>query len=272
MLRAHFDAVEDALVATSRVPANSGHSLHKGTPREAFIRQFLTDHIGTQVGIGTGEIIDANSRPDEPRRQCDIVIYKLGYPKLNFGGGVDCFLIESVIATIEVKSSLAKTDMEQAISAAASVKQLEKNIVRSFSTGYQPPGPMSFVVAYDGPAKMSTVQSWFESVSRTLGMEYPKLLGARSDRQKIASPALDAAFILGRGCVFFDNMPISFAQDELLSRRPDLAQWIQIDCGNGGLLLLFLFLIQAVSGVSASWLNPVPYISGTQFAGVALVD
>jgi hypothetical protein len=41
MLKSHMDAKEDALVAISRVPANSGHSLHRGTPREAFIREFL---------------------------------------------------------------------------------------------------------------------------------------------------------------------------------------------------------------------------------------
>jgi hypothetical protein len=56
-----MDAREDALIAISRIPANSGHSLHKGTPREAFIREFLESHLPENVAIGTGEIIDAKT-------------------------------------------------------------------------------------------------------------------------------------------------------------------------------------------------------------------
>jgi len=272
MLRAHFDAHETALLATSRIPANSGHPLHKGTPRETFVRQFLLDHVGTQVGVGTGEIIDANSRPGDARNQIDIVIYRRSYPKLKLGGDVDCFLIESVIATIEVKSLLQKADLEQAMQSAMNVKRLKGNVVHSFSTGYLPPGPMSFVVAYDGPAEMGTVQGWFGPICKTLGIEYPVLGPSRDARQATASPSVDGVFVLGRGCVHFDNMPISLASNEVLARRPDIAQWVQIDCGTGGLLLLFLFLIQAVSGVSASWLNPIPYVSGTGFSGAKFID
>ena len=106
MLKSHMDAKEDALIAISKIPANSGHSLHKGTPREAFIKKFLIDHLPSNVDIGTGEIIDAVSLPNQSCNQFDIVIYKRNYPKLDFGDGISGFLIESVIATIEVKSTL----------------------------------------------------------------------------------------------------------------------------------------------------------------------
>ena len=106
MLKSHMDAVEQSLVAISKIPANSGHSLHKGTPREAFIKEYLEGHLPSNVAIGTGEIIDASSIPGQQRNQYDIVIYKRSYPKLDFGGGISGFLIESVIATIEVKSVL----------------------------------------------------------------------------------------------------------------------------------------------------------------------
>ena len=74
MLRTHMDTVENQLLVTSRIPANSGHTLHKGTPREAFIREFLEGHLPSNVAIGTGEIIDANSQPGQQRNQYDIVI------------------------------------------------------------------------------------------------------------------------------------------------------------------------------------------------------
>ena len=64
MLLAHMSAVEEQLLATSKIPANSGHSLHKGTPREAFIREFLEAHLPSTLAIGTGEIIDSDSSPN----------------------------------------------------------------------------------------------------------------------------------------------------------------------------------------------------------------
>jgi hypothetical protein len=106
MLKAHIDAVENHLVSISKVPENAGHSLHKGTPREAFIREFLNSHLPSNVDIGTGEIIDAQSAPNQPRNQFDIVVYRRNYPKLDFGGRISGFLIETVLATIEVKSNL----------------------------------------------------------------------------------------------------------------------------------------------------------------------
>lgn len=33
MLKRHMEAIEKALVAISKAPANAGHLLHKGTPR-----------------------------------------------------------------------------------------------------------------------------------------------------------------------------------------------------------------------------------------------
>jgi hypothetical protein len=44
MLKSHMDAKEAALLAISKIPANSDHPLHKGTPREAFVKEFLIGH------------------------------------------------------------------------------------------------------------------------------------------------------------------------------------------------------------------------------------
>ena len=50
-------------------------------------------------------MIDANSQPGQKRNQIDIVIYKRDYPKLDFGGGISGFLVESVVATIEAQAA-----------------------------------------------------------------------------------------------------------------------------------------------------------------------
>jgi hypothetical protein len=87
MLKAHLDAVEKQILATSQIPANAGHTLHRGTPRETFIRQFLDNHLSKRVSVGTGEIIDAASLPRQPRNQFDIVVYKNEFPRIDLGGG-----------------------------------------------------------------------------------------------------------------------------------------------------------------------------------------
>ena len=170
MLKAHIDSHEQQLLATSRIPANSGHPLHKGTPREAFIRQFLQDHLSETIALGTGEIIDCNSKPREPRNQIDIVLYRRSYPKLDFGGGISGFLAESVVATIEVKSVLDVGAMRQSIQTAKNVKALTRNVTTAFTTGFQPPAILNYVVAYDGPASMQTVAGWFPVIHAECGI------------------------------------------------------------------------------------------------------
>src|SRR5437763_161337 len=128
MLKTHFDIVEKSLLATGQIVATAGHPLHKGTPREAFIRDFLALHLADNVGIGTEEVIDSNSKPNEARNQLDIVLYKKHYPKLSFGGGINAFLAESVFASIEVKSTLNKENLRQAIKAARRLKELNRHL------------------------------------------------------------------------------------------------------------------------------------------------
>src|SRR3972149_8349933 len=144
MLKSHMDAVENHLVQISQIPANAGHTLHRGTPREAFIKEFLEGQLSANAGIGTGEIIDANSQPRASRNQFDIVIYKTNYPKLDFGGGINGFMIESVVATIEVKSILDQAAIDQSVKAAHAAKSLSPNINRSFSTGCLTPPHLDF--------------------------------------------------------------------------------------------------------------------------------
>lgn len=260
MLKAHIDSHEQQLLATSRIPANSGHTLHKGTPREAFIRQFLQDHLADTIAIGTGEIIDAASRPNQQRNQIDIVLYRRNYPKLSFGGGINGFFAESVVATIEVKSVLDAAAMRQSMESAKNVKALQRSVQTAFRTGFQPPAILNYVVAYDGPASMRTVQGWFAGIHAELGITYPAMPPSLKQRIAIASPSVDGVFVLGRGFIQFDNSPLGFTTDEIRAARPDL-HWGFADTADGNLLLLFLSLSTAASGISASWLNPMPYLT-----------
>jgi hypothetical protein len=269
VLKSHMDAKENALVAISKIPANSGHSLHKGTPREAFIREFLESHLPENVAIGTGEIIDANSQPGAQRNQFDIIIYKKNYPKLDFGGGISGFLIESVIATVEVKSTLSQSDLEQAIKAARNAKALTSNVTASFLSGHIPPKILNYVVAYDGPTQMQTVYNWIPQIHRTLGIVIPDLPQDESQRTSTASPSIDGVIVLNKGFVYFDNVPTGFATAESRAAHPNM-KWLYAYTITGNLLALFLFPQVATANLEGKWLNPIPYLASFQVSGIKI--
>lgn len=263
-----MDATEKALVAISKVPANAGHPLHKGTPREAFIKGFLQSHLPENLAVGTGELIDAASQPNAPRNQFDIVLYKKNYPKLDFGGGINGFLIESVIATIEVKSTLTQKDLEQAIIAARASKGLSPSLVTSFHAGYIPPRVLNYVVAYEGPAAMETVYNWIPSIHAKLGISIPNLpVGAK--RIQTPSPSIDGVFILEKGFLYFDNMPFGFITEEFRVQNPDF-KWVFQDTATGNLLLFFMFLQTATANIEGKWLHAHPYLHDFGMPGVRI--
>lgn len=261
MLQRHINDVETLLLQTSQIPANAGHTLHRGTPREAFIRQFLESHLTELIGFGTGEIIDSNSQPRQQRNQIDIVLYKKNYPKLDFGGGISGFLAESVATTIEVKSLLTQQELNNAFDSIRNTKALKRNIQTSFMTGYQAPGILSVIVAYDGPANMSTIQGWITQYVAHNNIQYPAMPPTSNDRVRVQSPLSDLIIVLGKGFIQFDNSPISFITDASRQQNPN-AKWLVSDQSNGNLLMLFSQMTVALSGVSASWLNINPYLSG----------
>lgn len=263
MLKAHMDAVEKSLVSISKVPANAGHTLHKGTPREAFIKQFLENHLSSNVAIGTGEIIDASSAPRSQRNQFDIVIYKRNFPKLDFGGGISGFLIESVVATIEVKSLLDQAAIEQSVKAAHAAKSLTPNLSKSFSTGWIPPKILNFVVAYSGPVKMATACSWIRSAHQKYGIPEPNL--DHSKRGKIPGTALDGVVQLESGFIMLDNMP------NTLNSAGTPGNFLICNSASGNLLMLFIALQQACNNIHGAWLNPIPYLANAQFQNVEIV-
>jgi len=267
MLKTHLDAVESTLLVTSRIPANSGHNLHKGTPRESFIKNFLDGHLSERVAVGTGEIIDADSKPGQKRNQLDIVIYKRDYPKIDFGGGISGFLVESVVATIEVKSTLTKDEFRNALLAARNVKSLKSNKVESFHVGYQPPSIMSYVVAYDGPASMNRVYEWKNELITELELVYQDMEPSLDARVKIPAPSIDAIYILGKGFLYYDNAPLGFYTDEQRKMNQSI-KWIFGDNESGNLLLLFMHLCQIVGGMSANILNPIPYLKSASVSNV----
>ncbi|WP_176718058.1 DUF6602 domain-containing protein [Pseudomonas sp. 24 E 13] len=253
-----MSAVEDKILASSKISANSGHSLHKGTPREAFIKEFLEAHLPSTVAIGTGEIIDSSSIPNEPRNQFDIVIYRKDFPKLDLGGGICAFLVESVIATIEVKSTLDEQGLEQAIKAARNAKKLTPHVFKFIQIGYALPAIVNFVVAYAGPAKLETTYNWIKNTHQALHIESPQV--KFPERFDTPSPSIDGVFILKSGFLHFDNIPDSMTPSNLRDSHP-YSNWV-LTKSEQGTLLYFFFLLSNLCIHSASFaINAEKYLT-----------
>ena len=106
----HFEAVEKSLLASAMRLTPVSNTTIVGTAREIFIRDFLNDHLGRSIGIGTGEIISAFRPHDQKDRQQDVVVYDNRFPRLSLTADLSSFLIESVFCTIEVKTTLTEEE------------------------------------------------------------------------------------------------------------------------------------------------------------------
>lgn len=100
----------------------TSHATRLGNEREAIIKKILARVIPDIYEIGSGQVVDANHSLS---KQIDIIIARKDLPIIRFNDGTANYLAESVIAAIEVKSSLFKEDLELALDNVNSVTRLE---------------------------------------------------------------------------------------------------------------------------------------------------
>jgi len=125
-----FDQWADCIVKALNAESSLAGLLlkHKGElgdAREALIDGVLSRVLPSGYEIGSGEIIDAYGGRS---KQIDIVISRRDAPSLLLPSGSRLYLVESVLATIEVKSGLDKRELTKALENCASVADLKFNV------------------------------------------------------------------------------------------------------------------------------------------------
>lgn len=131
--KAMAELVKSSFEVSSSI-ANHGTVL--GDARESFIRDILEKFLPSNVVIGSGQIIDSNDRLS---KQIDIIIYRNDFPVLRTLGTSDVYLIEGVIASIEVKSSLNSKSLVEALENCKSVRDLKPTFIRESMNHYTNP-------------------------------------------------------------------------------------------------------------------------------------
>jgi hypothetical protein len=272
MLQKYFQDIENLIIAKSKVASNSGHSLHKGNPREIFIVEFLQNHLPELVTFGTGEIISSNSLAGESRNQIDIVLYKKNYPKINYGKNTDGFFNEGVVSTIEVKSLLNKNEFFKALNSIKKIKDFEQSIsskefFKAANTYYQP-SPLSFIVAYESTAKIETIFKWLVEYIKLNNIDYSNFESKNKiQKANTKNPLVDMIVILGKGVIVFDGATdLNICPDNFRSLNPK-GNWVVLNQKKDNIFLLFSFLTILFASISPNVINIYPYL---QKSGVDL--
>lgn len=100
----YLNSIEKMMVAWyEHTQSTLKHPTNLGVIREHFVKEVLEKFIPTTVMVGRGEITDGEKRSG----QQDIIIYRTNFPVIKGFDSVNLYLIEGVIATIEVKSNLS---------------------------------------------------------------------------------------------------------------------------------------------------------------------
>jgi hypothetical protein len=110
-------------LASAEAAADLEHSGVKGALRETLIADLLRPLLPVDVAIATGIVISAD---DQQSAQQDILVFDRHLlPALSFEGGLILIPVESVLATIEVKSCLTAGELRKAHTNATSVRRLD---------------------------------------------------------------------------------------------------------------------------------------------------
>ena len=150
--RTLFQRLSQKLQADFEVSGHIQHAPSKGTVRENAPREFLAQgRLPMKYGNGSGEII-GHVRDVSP--QCDLVIYdQINGATLISDPSVQIFPIESVYGIIELKSSLSKKTLIDALETIKAMKTMklqrrQTHVGGGMQSIYARPRPFGMVFAY----------------------------------------------------------------------------------------------------------------------------
>lgn len=148
------------------------HSGLKGRAREIFARDLLTPFLSPNIGACTGIVVDSSGGTSN---QIDIIIYdKTLIPSLMFTGEEGIVPIESVLATVEVKSHLTRDELRKSIQNAHSIKYLRPNFAEVMAETPQKSSPVSCVFSFSSDSKPETELSRLEEVISEVNQDTAK--------------------------------------------------------------------------------------------------
>jgi hypothetical protein len=188
-----FKAALREFAAELQKSADFKHALSKGEGREVVVQDFFSSHLPEAFGVAKEEVVDTGGRSSP---QLDVMIFDKARNFAFYGGLSKILPAEALLVSIEVKSTLTKSEIESSLSAAKLLKQLcpfGKSVATRRSGGRAADGKARFfhcIFAYDSDLKR---EGWLEQ-------EYSRLSGVAKDLKTELS-LIDRIYVANRGLI-----------------------------------------------------------------------
>lgn len=216
------------------------HNGLKGTIREDKLKEYLSKLFPTKYAIGNGVIVDAN---ETQSRQQDFIIYdNFNSPKLMETESVQVIPIESVYATIEVKSTLTVDELEKSIKNIESVKKLEK--IKPFSSPLIISSiipPICMIFAYTSDTSLNNIVKKIDEFNNSIDIK---------NRLSIVC-ILDKGLIFGINRHGFKEIEIVPTDNTILVTHEDKLE--------NNLYLFYLLMMTAINNIVMPPVNLMGY-------------
>ncbi|EGQ7665383.1 DUF6602 domain-containing protein [Vibrio parahaemolyticus] len=150
-------SLNEGVLSELKLSKSIAHSGESGRAREKIIINFLKRILPSKYKVDTGFVIDVVGGIS---KQIDVVIYRDSYHSVLEIGEVKYFMVESVVAVIEVKASIKdKATLHQALQNIKSVKALDRSNKGKNDVVYPNPKPMQNLIKILGDGLRGILQA-----------------------------------------------------------------------------------------------------------------
>jgi hypothetical protein len=168
----HAETIIKLVLSRSEDASELKHPGLRGRAREIFTKDLLTPFLSPNLGTCTGTIVDSSGGSS---LQTDIIIFdKTLIPSLMLTAEEGIVPIESVLATVEVKSSLTREELRKSIKNAHSIKGLHGNFVEVRPRSFKKSSPLCCVFSFSSDSKPETELNRLEEVVLEVNNESEK--------------------------------------------------------------------------------------------------
>ncbi len=151
-------------------PKLPSHSENRIALRLYFIMNFLQKFIPSTIDIGAGNIIDFTGRKSATQ---DIILYRSNYPVFRTSDNNESYLLEGVIATIQISPNDDLTQLRRCFINSVSVKNLKPtkhNILANNSQDYMEMKlrtiPKTFIFSFTHTANQDALVNLYQTAKK----------------------------------------------------------------------------------------------------------
>jgi hypothetical protein len=145
-----FRQFEEEIATQSAAAGLIQHAGDRGGAREEILREFLATHLPQKYGVAKGAAI---TKQGQQSHAIDVIIYDAVNCPIIYAKGTHVLPVEGVYGIIEVKSTISKHELEDAVRKVAEFKRLAPRDLtviqtREYMTMHRPSRPFGAVLAF----------------------------------------------------------------------------------------------------------------------------